>query len=146
MGKSFVNAVCKTPIKADTDVEIVDLDKLVQANLPSGLAIEYGRSSESYPSLALVSRLPREDATITMSADNLCTVLRALTAALPGATQYTFHVKSGLGLLHITASDGEAHALAVIASAETKICDIPEPAKSGDQAEMIDPETGEVKN
>jgi hypothetical protein len=135
--RNLVNAVCKTPIKSDTDVEIVDAEKVTQANMPNGLAIEYARNGATYPNLSAVSKVPVADVSIMVSADQLRTVLKALTAAMPDAQQYTFKVKSGKNLLYIQTSDDVAQAVAVIAGAETIICEVPKPKPT------VDNETGE---
>ena len=121
--RTLVNSVCKTPIKSDTDVEIVDLESTIQANLPNGLLLECGKVSAGYPSLSHM-RKNSADAQITVSIDNLKTFVKAVSQAMPGATKVTFAIEHGEPRLYITADDGVANLFAVIASDENAVVDV----------------------
>ena len=121
--RTLVNSVCKTPIKSDTDVEIVDLESTVQANLPNGLLLECGKVSAEYPSFSHI-RKNSADAQITVSIDNLKTFVKAVSQAMPGATKVTFAIEHGEPRLYITADDGVANLFAVIASDENAVVDV----------------------
>src|SRR5690554_3815401 len=121
--RTLVNSVCKTPIKSDTEVEVVDLESTVQANVTNAMVLASGKVSAEYRSSTDI-RKNREDENIRVSIDNLKTFVKAVSQAMPGATKLTFAIEHGEPRLYITADDGVANLFAVIASDENAVVDV----------------------